>query len=625
MSGVLGQLALVFALLFAVLQSVVPLWGLRHRNPYALACARPALWGQAFCVFAAYFLLTLAFIQNDPSLVYVTANSHPTLPWYYRIAAVWGAHEGSILLWIVLLSAWTLVFQWIHYRDNNSVPVLIVLGLLSSAFLLFSLLTSNPFLISPVLQEGHDLNPLLQDPGFLIHPPMLYTGYVGFAVGFAITLVVLWRQQLDAQWAHITRYWIVAAWSFLTLGITLGSWWAYRVLGWGGFWFWDPVENVSLLPWLSGVALLHVLLVAEKKQAGQSWAALLVIVTFLLSLLGIFLVRSGVLVSAHTFANDPARGVFLLGLFAIVAVISLLIYLRYVTKANINQGVTYYGLSREAWLLLNSVLFTVAMLTVLIGTLYPLFIEVLGLGAISVGAPYFNVVMMPLTGVILLIMGVAPLVHWGAMSWINLWKLAWPNIVVSMTLAIGLSFIFGILSSLTVLGLSLCCWVVLSVLPILRERRHWSMAFAHAGFAICVIGVILAGTYSQEREVRLKLGESTTLGPYVFRLSATNGVAGANFRGIQGRFIISKHGKIITELYPEKRIYVVRDMLMTKVAIHPGIFRDLYIAMGEPLHQDEWSVRLYYKPFIRWIWAGGVLMLLGGIMVLLCHRQESMR
>lgn len=621
MLGTLGQLSLVSALFFAGLQSLVPLWGLYRCNPYAIACARPALWGQVFCVFSAYVLLTIAFIQNDASLIYVAANSHPTLPLYYRIAAVWGAHEGSILLWIVLLSAWTLAFQVFHRCDKNFVPVLIVLGLLSSAFLLFSLLTSNPFLIATLLQEGNDLNPLLQDPGFMIHPPMLYTGYVGFAVGFAITLVALWRKQLDVQWARTTRYWVVAAWSFLTLGVTLGSWWAYRVLGWGGFWFWDPVENVSLLPWLSGTALLHVLLLAEKKQLGQRWAALLMIVTFLLSLLGIFLVRSGVLVSAHTFANDPARGVFLLALFAIVAIISSIIYLRQVSSPVVAVP-RLYGLSREVLLLLNSVLFAVAMLTVLIGTLYPLLIEVIGLGAISVGAPYFNLVMMPLAGIILLVMGVAPLVRWSAMSWVNLWQQVWWKIFLSILLAVAISLVFGPFHSLTVLELGLACWVILSVMHVCRERAYFSMSLAHVGFAVLVIGVVLAGAYSQEREVRLKLGESATLGSYTFRLAETVGIAGSNFRGVQGRFVISKQGRVITELYPEKRIYLVRDMLMTKVAIHPGIFRDLYIAMGEPLSQDEWSIRLYYKPFIRWIWVGGGLMMLGGMMVLF-RRKEA--
>lgn len=622
MIGTFGKLTLIIALIFACLQSMVPLWGLYRKNYYATAFARPCLWGQFFCVLTAYLLLTVAFIQNDFSLIYVAANSHETLPLYYRITALWGAHEGSILLWILLLSGWSMAFQFVHRKDNNFVPVLVVLGFLSSAFLIFLLFTSNPFITTlPVVAQ--DLNPLLQDPGFVIHPPMLYTGYVGFAIAFAITFVALTRKKLDVTWARTTRYWALASWCFLTIGITLGSWWAYRVLGWGGFWFWDPVENVSLLPWLAATALIHVLMLVEKKNVAQQWGALLAIVTFLLSLLGIFLVRSGVLVSAHTFANDPARGVFLLSLFALVAVVSISFYVRQFALAVAPERMKV--LSRGMFLLLNSLLFVVAMTTVLIGTIYPLLIEISGLGAISVGAPYFNLAMFPIVMLILLVMGLGPLLKWNGSTGKQLWQQVWRKMVLSVTIALAMAFFVGPLSVIAMIGFSLAIWVVLSVAHLLLDSTRAGMSLAHSGFAVLIVGIILAGAYSQEREVRLHIGESSHLGPYTFKLAETKGVEGSNYRGIQARFVISKQGRMILELYPEKRIYVVRDMLMTKVAIHPGIFRDLYISLGEPLSNQEWSVRLYYKPFIRWIWVGGGLMMVGGVLSLLLRRKEDVR
>ncbi len=617
MIRIAGEVTLMFALFFALLQSVMPLIGYKNRNPYLLACARPAAYAQAFFVLLAYGLLTVAFVNNDFSIAYVAANSHASLPLMYRLTAVWGAHEGSILLWIVMLNVWTIAYVWVgwpsvwpenfladswlgkclcifamarrppascalfakthkHFPSHESAKkfsghtegttlTISILGIISFCFLCFILFTSDPFLPALHASAGHDLNPLLQDPGFIIHPPMLYLGYVGFSVAFAITQAAFLCNKLDADWAKLARKFALAAWFFLTFGILLGSWWAYRVLGFGGFWFWDPVENASLLPWLSGTALIHVLLLCERRDTAKAWASLLAIITFALSLLGTFLVRSGVLVSVHTFASDPTRGLFLLLLFAVLISAALSVYVARLIKM---QKSTYQisWLSRESALLINSALLFIAMLTILLGTLYPLILDALHLGVISVGAPYFNKVMMPLVLITLVLMGVVSL-------------------------------------------------------PSIRKLQP-GMLFAHAGFAILVIGVLLSSLLNQERFVRMEPGNTTTLGAYQFQFLHTKGVSASNYRGIQAEFAVSKNKRHITNLYPEKRIYTVREMVMTKVDIHPGIFRDLYIALGEPLHDDVWSVRIYYKPFIRWIWFGGLLMMIGAMLSL---RSPSLR
>lgn len=612
-----GEISLLFALFFSFTQSVLPLWGYWRNNSYAMACARPSALGQFICMLIAYTLITIAFGINDLSIAYVAANSHPSLPLMYRLTAVWGAHEGSILLWIVILNLWTIAYT-VTAKENKTLT-LAILGAISFCFLTFLLLTSNPFL--PVIGEqvGRDLNPLLQDPGFVIHPPMLYTGYVGFSVAFAITLAALIRGKLDANWARITRQFALAAWCFLTLGITLGSWWAYRVLGWGGFWFWDPVENASLLPWLSGTALIHVLLLCEKRSAAQSWAALLAIISFALSLLGTFLVRSGVLISAHTFANDPARGLFLLLLLGIVTMASLAIYVARISQIS-TPSPRFSWLSREAALLLNSALLFVAMTTILLGTLYPLIIDAFHLGTISVGAPYFNMVMMPLVFVVMAFMGIGALLHWQQQSLKKLWQHAWKKILLSVISAIILLWTVANSVDITALiSLSLSFWILLSVKNSIRF--YPGMSLAHIGFAILVIGIMLSSVLNQEREVKIKPGHETSVGPYQFNFLNTQGVNGANYRGIQAEFSVTKNHRHIINLYPEKRIFTVRDMVMTKVDIHPGIFRDLYIALGEPLDGDYWSVRIYYKPFVRWIWFGGLVMIIGGILAMLQRRQ----
>ena len=612
MISLFGKIALYFALGFALLQSSVPFFGGVRSNIYTLALARPAAWGQLFCILIAYFLLTMAFVTNDFSIGYVALNSHPSLPFFYRVTAVFGAHEGSILLWILILNLWTFAFSITPYRALKEYSlVLAILGMISVSFLLFLIFTSNPFLLTSIKQTGNDLNPLLQDPGLIIHPPMLYIGYVGFSVAFAITEAALFYNQLDAIWAKITRQFAIAAWCFLTFGILLGSWWAYRVLGWGGFWFWDPVENASLLPWLSGTALIHVLILVEKQKIASLWAAFLAIICFILSVLGTFLVRSGILISAHTFASDPTRGIFLLLLLALLSFAALILYMIRFSKMMPSSFFITLR-SRELGLLLNSAFLFIAMLTILVGTLYPLLLDALHLGSISVGAPYFNKVMLPLVFILLLLMNYFPFLPWQKEPS----KITRPNLLRNFL--ISFSFIFFLLWSFTQsveittwIGVALSGWILFNTFPLLRKLPR--MSLAHMGFAILVIGILLSSAEMQERDVRMKVGDRADIGPYQFYFLNTVGIQGANYRGIRADFRITKNQYHITHLYPEKRIYTVRDMVMTKVDIHPGLFRDLYIALGEPLDHEEWSVRIYYKPFIRLIWLGGIIMILGGL------------
>lgn len=621
MIRILGEATLYLALSFALTQGLLPILGLSRHNRYLIAFARPCAIGQFTFVLMAYLLMTLAFLDNDFSIQYVAANSHPTLPLMYQLTAVWGAHEGSILLWILLLAGWTNAYAIFCRREPNRQLTIAILGCISTSFLSFLLFTSDPFTPATAYLSGSDLNPLLQDPGFVTHPPMLYMGYVGFSVSFAMTLAALITGNLNRVWAHLTRLFTLAAWSFLTLGIVLGSWWAYRVLGWGGFWFWDPVENVSLLPWLAGTALIHVLVLCERKDTSQRWAVLLAIFCFALSLLGTFLVRSGVLVSAHTFASDPTRGIFLLLLLGMLLAATLFIYLTRIPTIQVKH-VSFSPLSRESMLLINSALLFIAMLTVLLGTLYPLILDSLHLGVISVGAPYFNTVMAPIALLILFAMGFGVFCRWQQQSLTSLYQQTWKIFFLSHLIAIVFLWCFvGKLTLLTVMSLGLSGWVIFSIIKFLRLLP--GMSLAHLGFATLIIGVMLSSLLNQQREVRLSPGKSVSLGPYHFVFIDVAGMAGPNFRGVRADVEVLKHDRHVATLFPEKRIYLVRDMVMTKVDIHPGIFRDLYIALGEPLDNDAWSVRIYYKPFVRWIWFGGLIMLLGGIFAILKRRRLS--
>lgn len=571
-----GHILLLIALFTAIMQGILPLWGYRQNNPYLLAAARPLALLQFTFVASAFFLLAAAFALNDFSLVYVAAQSHPSLPLAYRLTAVWGGHEGSILLWMFTLSGWAFLFSCQNNRTALLPLTLAILGWLCACFLVFLYLTSDPFLSTDTQLDGNDLNPLLQDPGFIIHPPFLFAGYTGFALPFSITLAALLLNRLDQTWVYWTRQWTLAAWCCLTIGITLGSWWAYRVLGWGGFWFWDPVENASLLPWLTGVALIHALLLTEKRKLARGWSCFLALITFGFSLLGTFLVRSGMLISAHTFATDPRRGAFLLLLWSSIFIPAFILYARRMSSLSHSSSTMQPSWwSREMGLLLNSALFFIAMLIILLGTLYPLILDVLQANPISVGAPYFNTVMLPLALLILCSLMIWPLYPWGEVR----------------------SFKTGFQAALRTFH---------------QQSLRLSMALSHGGFVVLLAGILLSSLFSQEREVRLKIGEATALGPYLFQFLTIQTVEGVNYQGIQGDFSITKNGQFITHLHPQKRIYNVRNMVMTKVDIHPGLLRDLYLALGEPLGLNEWSLRLYYKPFIRWIWLGGLLMAAGG-------------
>lgn len=615
MNSAFGNIFLISACIFSFIQSAFTLWGYRKNNIYFLALARPAAWAQLIFLGLAYLILMTAFVTNDFSLSYVAANSHPTLPLLYRLTAAWGGHEGSLLLWTVVLAIWTVVYAECYKNTPLSQLVIAILGIISFCFLNFLILTSNPFSALAQSGQAHDLNPLLQDPGFIIHPPMLYTGYVGFAAAFAITLASLIRKNLDTAWARTTRYFATAAWCFLTLGIALGSWWAYRVLGWGGFWFWDPVENASLLPWLTGIALIHLLVLAEKREQAQSWAAFMALMCFCLSLLGTFLVRSGILISVHSFASDPARGIFLLLLFGSMMTVSLYIYVKRLAHFTPSSSAVHAWLSREMMLTIQSVLLFISMLTILLGTLYPLILDALGFPAISVGAPYFNLSMGMLGLITMFFMGLGPLCRWQKQANTHLFFISLKKIMISFSAAILLLWLFAQTLSINVIvGLFLSFWVIQGVID--SRRLLPAMTLAHIGFAVFIIGIIISSSFSQERLLKMAEGSHANIGPYQFYFMKTTGIAGSNYRGIRGHFHVTKGEHHITDLYPEKRIYPVRNDVMSKVDIHPSVFRDLYIALGEPLTQTAWTVRLYYKPFIRWIWGGALLMILGGLVSL---------
>ena len=627
----LGLYALILALSLAIVLALLPLIGSFTQVKSLLVLARPLAFGQLIFVLFAYGCLTYCFIIQDYSVVYVANNSSLHLPLWYRIPAVWGAHEGSILLWVTILSLWTGAVA-LFSSDLTEIiraQVLAVLGWVSSGFLLFVLFTSNPFiLIHGVLPgEGAGLNPLLQDPGFLIHPPMLYMGYVGFSVAFAYAIAALLQGKLDQYWIQWFRPWTLAAWCFLTIGITLGSWWSYRVLGWGGWWFWDPVENASFMPWLTGTALLHALSVAQKQQAFKAWTILLAIITFALSLLGTFLVRSGILTSVHAFAVDPKRGVFILGLLGFVIGSSLILYAWRSPRLYSQHNTPL--LSKGSLLLANNVLLVVAMTTVLLGTLYPIAIQLLNLGKISVGSPYFNSMFIPLMTPLCLLMGVGSVSSWQAMTIKQLfYSLRWP-----MSLC-GFTFVFTFWMSRwnfsVALGLTLSMWIIATNITVLiRSQRQQQlslsqlgMVLAHIGIAITVIGITLSSAYTQDTNVRIAYGQSVNVGPYQFQFVGIKPTKGPNYSGLEATVQVYRDNQIVTKLQPEKRFYAASQMAMTDAAIAAGLWRDLYVALGEPLSANSWSMRIYYKPFVRWIWAGGLMMLLGGLLAFADKRRR---
>jgi cytochrome c-type biogenesis protein CcmF len=625
----LGQVALALALAIALLQCAVPLYGASAAKPLWMAFARPAAQAQALLVAFAFGCLVYSFVNNDFSVLYVAQNSNSALPLQYRIAGAWGGHEGSLLLWTLMLGVWMVAVSLFtgHLPEAMVARVLGVMGLVSSGFLAFMLFTSNPFdRLLPAAADGRDLNPLLQDPGMVIHPPMLYMGYVGFSVAFAFAVAALLSGRLDATWARWSRPWTTVAWSFLTVGIALGSGWAYYELGWGGWWFWDPVENASFMPWLVGTALIHSLAVTEKRGSFRSWTVLLAIAAFALSLLGTFLVRSGVLTSVHAFAVDPKRGVFILALFAVLIGGALVLYAWRTSR--IGLGGDFAPVSRESFLLANNVLLAAAAGTVFLGTLYPLVLDALGAGKISVGPPYFETVFVPLMAPALFLMGIGPLARWKRASLPELAvQLRWA-LAISLAVGMLLPLAMGDWSAMVGFGLTLALWIVASSLLTFKKRprdssAYYGMLFAHLGMAIFVVGVTLVKGYESEKDVSLRVGDSVELAGYEFKLDAISDVAGPNYRAARAKVSITRDARAVTTLYPERRIYQVQEMPMTEAAIDPGFTRDLYVSLGDAVKGGAWLVRVHYKPFIDWIWGGCLVMALGGLLAASDRRYRT--
>ncbi|SOD19484.1 heme lyase CcmF/NrfE family subunit [Nitrosomonas ureae] len=628
----IGNFSLILALLLATLQGTLPIIGAARGIPSWISLARPVVQGQFVFVLIAFFCLAYSFVSSDFSVLNVANNSNTELPFHFRLAATWGSHEGSLLLWVLMLASWSVAVSVFSKQlpDDVVARVIGVLGLVSIGFLVFMLFTSNPFdRLLPAAMEGSDLNPLLQDFGMVVHPPMLYMGYVGFSVAFAFAIAALLSGKLDATWARWSRPWTIIAWVFLTIGIMLGSWWAYYELGWGGWWFWDPVENASFMPWLVGTALVHSLAVTEKRGSFKSWTVLLAISTFALSLLGTFLVRSGVLTSVHAFATDPARGVFILAFLVIVISCALLLFAWRAPKVGL--GGRFDLLSRESMLLANNILLLVAAASVLLGTLYPLIIDALGLGKLSVGPPFFEAVFVPIMTPAIFLIGIGPISRWKQMSL--------PALAVRLRWAFGISvvsalmtpFFMGEWKPMVSFGLLLAFWIIVCAFVNLKHRlnnsgkgslfaklsrqsrSYYGMHCAHIGVAVFIIGVTLVNSYETEKDVRMEIGSKVTVGGYVFQFNGTSDVVGPNYKAVKGDISVFKDDRFIRTLYPEKRTYNASGMAMTEAAIDTGFFRDLYVALGEPLSNGAWVVRAYHKPFVDWIWFGCILMAMGGI------------
>jgi cytochrome c-type biogenesis protein CcmF len=619
----LGHLALILALLVSLVQGVLPLIGAHRGHAGWIALARPAAQTQFLLVLFAFGCLMQAFVGNDFSVAYVANHSNSQLPTAYRAAAVWGGHEGSLLLWLLMLTGWAgAVSLFSRQLPAPMVArVLGVLGLVGTGFLLFMLITSNPFdRMLPAARDGADLNPLLQDPGLVVHPPMLYMGYVGFSVAFAFAIAALLAGRLDAAWARWSRPWTNVAWVFMTIGIALGSYWAYYELGWGGWWFWDPVENASFMPWLVGTALIHSLAVTEKRGSFKNWTVLLAIAAFSLSLLGTFLVRSGVLTSVHAFASDPKRGIFILAFLVVVIGSSLTLFAW--RAAKVSLGGSFALFSRETLLLVNNVLLAVAAASVLLGTLYPLLIDALGLGKLSVGPPYFNAVFVPIMLPLLFLVAMGPLARWKHADAKDMAQRLTIAAVLAVAAGIGLPFLAGEWSPLVAVGLLLAVWIFASSVFQVRERlksgwpprAYWGMHLAHVGVAVFVVGVTLVKGYEVEKDVRMAIGDTVSMSAYTVRLERVEQVRGPNYIAQRGHFTLLKDGRELRQLHPEKRNYFSSQMPMTETAIDTGFTRDLYVSLGESLDPQgkAWSVRVYYKPFVMWIWGGCLLMALGG-------------
>ncbi|MCM0028225.1 MAG: heme lyase CcmF/NrfE family subunit [Polynucleobacter sp.] len=638
----IGQVALILALMTALVLGIAPLVGAQTNRPSLMNLARPSAIALFLWVTLSYICLVVSFINNDFSVLNVAQNSNSALPLMYRIGASWGSHEGSILLWCFMMAGWTIAVAIFskHLPIKMIARILGVLGLLNIGVLLFTLLTSNPLdRMLPAALEGKDLNPLLQDPGMIIHPPFLYMGYVGSAVAFAFAIAALLSGRLDAAWARWSRPWVTSAWCFLTIGIALGSAWAYYELGWGGWWFWDPVENASFMPWLVGTALIHSLAVTEKRGGFKMWTALLAILAFSLSLLGTFLVRSGVITSVHAFATDPKRGIFILGFLALVVGGSLLLFAWRAPKANI--GGDFGTVSRESMLLTNNVLLLVATAAVLLGTLYPMLLDALDLGKISVGVPYFEAVFVPLMTPALFLIGIGPISRWRQSLVIDLaHKLKWAA-AISVISAVLAPLVLRSWTPLVGFGLFLAIWIIATTCTQLFERAfsnrdrgviknlaaqpasYYGMFLAHIGVAVFIIGVTGVRGFESEKDVRMVIGSSIEAGGYNFQFLGVQAIDGPNYQAIRGVFDVSQDGKVITRMAPEKRVYTASQMPMTEAAIDPGFTRDLYVSLGEPINANEWTVRIHIKPFVDWIWGGCLFMALGGFLAITDRRYRK--
>ena len=636
----LGQMALIIALAVSVLLGVLPLYGSFRSNSNLMAIAKPAAYAQWLLMSLSFACLVYAFLTDDFSVRYVATTSNSELPDMFKFSAVWGAHEGSLLLWGLILSTWTLAVALF----SRSIPtvmlsrVLSILGLIAVGFLLFLIITSNPFDRIPMQADGRDLNPLLQDVGLIIHPPMLYMGYVGFSVAYAFAVAAMIGGKLDVAWARWARPWTNIAWVFLTLGIALGSWWAYYELGWGGWWFWDPVENASLMPWLVGTALMHSLVVTEKRGMFKAWTVLLAIGAFSLSLLGTFLVRSGVLTSVHSFASDPERGLFILAFLLIVVGGSL--FLFSVRAPKFASNAKFELVSRESGLLANNIILVVMACAVLLGTLFPLITDALAIGKVSVGPPYFNMIMVPLGVVLAAVMGFGLLLRWKKDSFARLKTIIAIPLIFALIAAILLPLVFAPdflgsgFSSLTIMGLLISSWIALTALMwVIKQKRSpfkisgtsWGAMIGHIGLAVTFTGVTLVSVYNVEKDVRLAPGETHEIGGYDFKFMGVKNIQGPNYTAHRGTILISRGGKDVALLNPEKRTYTVQTMPMTEAGIDAGIFRDLFVALGEPLGKEgAWSLRVQFKPFVRWIWLGAILMGIGGLLASLDKRYRQL-
>jgi cytochrome c-type biogenesis protein CcmF len=619
----LGHFALILALLLSVAQAVFGLAGAARRREHWMATAGAAVAGQFVFVALAFAALAYAFVQRDFSVLYVAQNSHSQLPLFYRIAAVWGAHEGSLLLWALVLAAWTLAVA--AASRSLEAPfrsrVLGILGLISIGFQLFMLTTSNPFTrLMPAAAEGADLNPLLQDFALAVHPPILYAGYVGFSVAFAFACATLLEGRLDAAWARWTRPWTLAAWLFLTVGIALGSWWAYYELGWGGWWFWDPVENASFMPWLAGTALIHSLAVTEKRGLFKSWTLLLAVAAFSLSLLGTFLVRSGVLISVHAFATDPKRGIFILAFLSAVIGGALLLFAWRAPRLKSAAG--FEVASRESFMLANNALLVAALALILLGTLYPLFMDALELGKVTVGPPWLNVVFLLPMLPLLALLGVGMHAAWKR-GLLGAWRrrlYAAAALSIAGALVIGAGA-YGELRPATTIGFALALWVMISSLlvPIARLRARQpmpaavvGMVVAHFGIGLATLGITGVQSFKVEKDFALGIGDTASIGGYDFRYGALREVRGPNWRGVEADVVVSRDGREVTILRPQKRAYESGGNAMTEAGIEAGTARDLFAALGDDLGGGRWSFRLQYKPLIRHVWLGAILIALGG-------------